>query len=73
MIVLTRELAAKMLTVWQRRRRDPRGTVYDSSVLEAAQDGLPDFWEERPRNRKGQYARWVARVKARARRERVTL
>lgn len=43
MTVLTPELAAKMLDVWARRRRDPQGTVYDSSVLECALYGLPDF------------------------------
>jgi len=32
-----------MLGVWQRRRRDPRGTIYDSSLLECALYGLPDF------------------------------
>lgn len=40
--ILTPELAAKMLDVCDRRRRDPRGTEYDTSVLEAALHDLPD-------------------------------
>jgi len=42
-IVLTPELASAMLKVWQRRQRDPQGMPYDSSVLECALYGLPDF------------------------------
>ena len=41
--VLTPELASRMLGVWERRQRHTRNTRYDSSVLEAALYGLPDF------------------------------
>lgn len=41
MTVLTPAIASRMLDVWERRKRHPRETVYDSSVLEAAL-GLPD-------------------------------
>lgn len=42
MIILTRLLASQMLDVWERRQRDPQGSSYDSSVLQAAQYGFPD-------------------------------
>jgi ubiquitin-protein ligase len=34
--VLTPELASRMLDLWDRRRRDPQGTVYPTTLLEAA-------------------------------------
>lgn len=48
MVELTYELAAKMLTVWERRQKDARGTVYPRSLLDAAVSGLPDFPQELP-------------------------
>lgn len=39
---LTPELASQCLDVWERRLRDPRGTLYASTLLEAAL-GAPDF------------------------------
>jgi len=36
LIPLTPELAHAMLTIYERRLRDPRGTVYDATILEAA-------------------------------------
>lgn len=47
-VILTPELCAKMLTVWERRQRDPRNTVYPRSLLDAALSGLPDFPQELP-------------------------
>lgn len=47
MIPLTTELAHRMLEVWARRQRDPRGTKYASTILEAAQ-GAADFPPELP-------------------------
>lgn len=51
MTILTPWLASKMLRVWERRSRDPKGTRYDSSVLEAALEGLPDFLPSRVNRR----------------------
>lgn len=56
---LTPKLAAAMLTVWERRSRDPRGMKYDSSVLDAA-CGAPDHFHSRetPEFRKNIHGKW---------------
>ena len=51
MTILTPWLAAKMLDVWERRQHYPRSTVYDSSILEAALEGVPDHLPTRVNRR----------------------
>jgi ubiquitin-protein ligase len=46
--VLTPELASRMLTVWERRRLAPRGTVYATTLLDAAL-AMPDHPPQPPR------------------------
>lgn len=63
MTVLTPQLASRMLDVWD-RRRGLRGP-FDASLLEAAQDGLPDHLPSRrghgaePKFRKTPTGKWV--------------
>lgn len=63
MTVLTPQLASRMLDVWERRRwkRGP----FDTSVLEAARENLPDHLPvhrgaaEAPKFRKTPNGKWV--------------